>query len=66
VLTQEFEHRVFNGLQLIASLLSSKSRANKSLEAAAALNIAAMRIAAFGRVHSTLHLPDHQKTVEFN
>jgi two-component system, sensor histidine kinase PdtaS len=65
VLTQEFEHRVFNGLQLIASLLSSQSRAAKSLEAAAELNIAAVRIASFGRVHRTLHLLDHQKTVEF-
>jgi two-component system, sensor histidine kinase PdtaS len=64
-MTHEFAHRVFNGLQLIASLLSPKSRAAKSLEAAAALNIAAMRIAAFGRVHCTLHLLDHQKTVEF-
>jgi two-component sensor histidine kinase len=65
VLTQEFEHRVFNGLQLIASLLSAQSRAAKSLEAAAELNIAAVRIAAFGRVHRTLHLLDHQKTIEF-
>ena len=30
VLTQEFEHRVFNGLQLIAGLLASQSRAAKS------------------------------------
>jgi two-component system, sensor histidine kinase PdtaS len=65
VLTQEFEHRVFNVLQLIAGPLSSQSRAAKSPEAAAALNIAAMRIAAFGHVRRTLHLLDHQKTVEF-
>jgi two-component sensor histidine kinase len=65
MLPHEFEHRFHNGLQVIVSLLSLQSRATATAEAAAQLNIAAERVAAFGRVHRRLHLLDHQKTVEF-
>ncbi len=64
MLAQEFEHRLINGLQLIASLLSLQSRA-ATPEAAAQLNIAARRVAALGRVHHQLHLLDHEDKVEF-
>ena len=64
LLVQEFEHRLVNGLQLIASLLSLQSR-QATPEAAAQLEIAARRVAAFGRVHRRLHLLDHEKNVEF-
>ena len=63
-LAQEFEHRLLNSLQLIASLLSMQSR-TASPEAAVQLTIAARRVAAFGSVHRRLHLLDHQKSVQF-
>jgi two-component system, sensor histidine kinase PdtaS len=65
LLTQEFEHRLVNSLQLIVSLLSLRSRAATTAESAAQLTIAAARVAALGRVHRRLHLLDHQKSVEF-
>jgi two-component system, sensor histidine kinase PdtaS len=65
MLAQEFEHRLLNGLQLIASLLSLQGRAATTPEAAAQLAIAARRVAGLGRVHRQLHLLDHQDTVEF-
>jgi two-component sensor histidine kinase len=61
---QEFEHRVLNGMQLIASMLSLQIRAAKSAEAATELTVAAARLAAFGRVHRSLIYLDHQDTVE--
>jgi len=65
MLTQEFEHRLINGLQLIVSLLSLQSRTATTPEAADQLTIAARRVAALGRVHRTLHLLDLQDHVEF-
>lgn len=65
ILAQEFEHRLVNSLQVIASLLSLQGRAATNVEAAAQLTNAARRVAAFGRVHRRLHLLDHQKSVEF-
>lgn len=64
LLTQEFEHRLVNGLQLVVSLLSLQSQKTESAEAAAQLKIAAKRVAAFGRVHRRLHLLDCRETVE--
>ncbi len=65
MLTQEFEHRLINGLQLIVSLLSLQSRTATTPEAADQLTIAARRVASLGRVHRRLHLLDHQDHVEF-
>jgi two-component sensor histidine kinase len=64
MLTQEFEHRLANSLQLIVSLLSLQSRKTDSPEAAEQLLIAAERVGAFGRVHRQLHLLDVVDTVE--
>jgi len=64
LLTQEFEHRLINGLQLIVSLLTLQSRAATTEEAAAQLSIASKRVAAIARVHRRLHLLDHEKSVE--
>jgi len=64
LLTQEFEHRLVNSLQLIVSLLSLQSRKTASREAAEQLTIAARRVGAFGRVHRQLHLVDLLDKVE--
>jgi two-component sensor histidine kinase len=55
MLVQEFEHRMTNGLQLIAGLLSLQSRAMPTPEACIQLGIAARRVVALGTVH---HLSD--------
>src|SRR6476646_973388 len=62
--SQEFEHRLANSLQMIVSVLSLQSR-TASPEAAAQLLVAANRIASFARVHRRLHVLDHQASVEF-
>jgi two-component system, sensor histidine kinase PdtaS len=64
MMAQEFEHRLFNSLQLIVSLLWLQSRAASTPEAATQLNIAADRVSALGRVHRQLHVLDHQERVE--
>lgn len=64
-LSQEFEHRLINSLQLIVSLLSLQSRAATTPETAAQLTIAARRVGALGRVHRQLHLLDHEDKVQF-
>jgi len=61
---EEFDHRLLNGVQMIASLLSAQSR-TASPEAAAQLTIAVNRIVAFGHVHRQLHLLDRERHVEF-
>ena len=62
-LTQEFEHRLINSLQLIVSLLSLQSRTATTPEAAAQLLVAARRVGALGRVHRRLHLLDPRDDV---
>jgi two-component system, sensor histidine kinase PdtaS len=59
----EFEHRLFNGLQLIVSMLLLQCRTAAPL-VAEQLNIAAARISAFGRVHRRLQLIDYEDKVE--
>lgn len=65
LLTQEFEHRLVNSLQLVASLLSLQSRAATNAETAMQLSAASVRVAAIGKVHRRLHLLDHENDVEF-
>lgn len=65
LLTLEFEHRLVNGLQIVASLLSMQSRTSGSPEAAAQLSDAALRVAAISRVHRQLHVLDHEEKVDF-
>src|SRR5579872_681054 len=65
MLAQEFEHRITNGLQLIASLLSVQSQTMPTPEACTQLSIAARRVVALGTVHHRLHLTDQPTDVEF-
>jgi two-component sensor histidine kinase len=58
VLSQESDHRLLNGLQMIVSLLSLQSRASENAEVASQLAIAADRVAAIGRIHRRLHSSD--------
>ncbi len=66
LLTLEFEHRLVNSLQIVASLLSMQSRTSGSPEAAAQLSDAALRVAGISRVHRQLHLLDHEVNVNFS
>jgi two-component sensor histidine kinase len=65
ILAREFEHRVSNGLQLIAGLLSMQSRTASTLEAGVQLSNAARRIVTMGHVHHRLHIPEKIRSVEF-
>jgi two-component sensor histidine kinase len=65
VLSKESDHRLLNGLQMIASLLSLQSRESPNAEMAAQLAIAANRVATIGRVHRRLHSFDGLPAVAF-
>ena len=64
MLIQEFEHRVTNGLQLIAGLLSAQSRTAATPEACIQLSTAARRVVALGTVHNRLHLVNQPANME--
>jgi two-component sensor histidine kinase len=63
VLGKESDHRLLNGMQMIASLLSLQSRASTNAEAASQLAVAANRVATIGRIHRDLHNVDGARTV---
>ena len=65
VLSEESDHRMLNGLQMIVSLLSLQSRASTNVEAASQLADAANRVAMIERVHRRLHRFDGVKTIAF-
>ncbi len=62
VLTQESDHRLLNGLQMIVSVLSLQSRTTENVEVALQLASAADRIATIGRIHHRLHSFDGVET----
>ncbi len=62
ILSQESDHRLLNGIQMIVSLLSLQSRASTNAEVAAQLAGAADRIATIGRIHHRLHSLDGVQT----
>jgi two-component sensor histidine kinase len=62
VLSQEADHRLLNGLQMIVSLLSLQSRASENAEVASQLAAAADRVATIGRIHRRLHSLDGVET----
>jgi two-component sensor histidine kinase len=65
VLGKESDHRLLNGLQMIASLLSLQSRESPKAEVASQLAIAANRVATIGRIHQRLHSFDGVLAVAF-
>jgi two-component sensor histidine kinase len=65
VLSRESDHRMLNGLQMIASVLSMQSRTTTNAETAAQLTAAANRVATIERVHRKLHRLDRMQTVAF-
>ncbi len=65
ILSQEADHRLMNGLQMVVSLLSLQSRGEVDARAAAHLSSAANRVATIARIHSRLHSLDGQEAVAF-
>lgn len=65
VLSRECDHRLMNGLQMIASLLSLQGRASGNAEVASQLAIAASRVGMIERVHRRLHYFDGVQIIEF-
>ena len=55
LMSQESDHRLLNGLQMIVSLLSLQGRTSENAEVAAQLAAAADRVATIGRIHARLH-----------
>ena len=64
LLSREADHRLMNGLQMVASLLSLQSRETKNAETAAELSRAANRVVAIGNVQRRLHALGHVRNVE--
>jgi two-component system, sensor histidine kinase PdtaS len=62
LLSQESDHRLLNGLQMIVSLLSLQGRASENAEVASQLAGAADRVATIGRIHRRLHSFDGIQT----
>ena len=61
----ESVHRLLNGLQMIASLLSMQSRASESATVSTQLAVAASRVAMISRIHRRLHDFDKVATIAF-
>lgn len=59
----EFEHRLSNGIQMIAGLLSAQ-RQTCPPEAAAQMTVAINRLVAFGHAHHQLHQLDDRRQVD--
>jgi len=64
LLGEEADHRLLNGLQLVASLLSVQARRTESAGAAAELNVAARRVASIANLHRRLHGMDDVEVVK--
>ena len=64
LMSRESDHRLMNGLQMVASLLSLQSREAQSAKAAEQLKVAANRVATIGNVHRRLHALDHVRSVQ--
>jgi two-component sensor histidine kinase len=65
IMAEESDHRLLNGLQLVASLLSLQSRAAADPGIAKQLVTAANRVGIVARIHRRLHCLEGTKTVAF-
>lgn len=65
VQSKESNHRLLNGLQMIASVLSLQSRTCQDAETSSQLAVAANRVAMIERVHRRLHCFDGADTIPF-
>ena len=65
ILRNESDHRLLNGLQMVASLLSLQGRTATNTDVAKQLAVAANRVATIERIRRRLHFNDGAKTVAF-
>ncbi len=65
ILSKESDHRLLNGLQMIASLITLQSRTSLNPEVAAQLAVAADRVAMVVRMHRRLHSLEGASSVAF-
>ncbi len=65
VLGKESDHRMLNGLQLVASLISMQGRSSANADTASQLAVAADRVTTIERIHRRLHCHDGLRTVAF-
>ena len=65
VLGKESDHRMLNGLQLVASLISMQGRSSANADTASQLAVAADRVITIERIHRRLHCLDGLLTVAF-
>ena len=63
MMAREIDHRVMNSLQFVSSLLTLQSRGAGNADAAAALEIAAGRVAAVARVHRHFYLEEAAESI---
>ena len=64
-LGKESDHRMVNGLQLVASLISMQSRASANADTSSKLAEAANRVIMIERIHRRLHCLDGVQSVAF-
>ncbi len=63
LLYQEKCHRLLNGIQMVASVLSLQSRSAAHSETAAQLAAASRRISMIGHIHQRLNFPDRSAAI---
>lgn len=64
MLSAEFEHRMLNNIQMVASILNVQSRSARNKEAADLLRDASQRLVAMGRIQRRLHTSQPDSTIE--
>ena len=65
MLSTEFEHRMLNNIQMVASILNVQSRSARNKEAADLLRDASQRLVAMGRIQRRLHTSQPDATAAY-